>query len=163
VRGRPATWPRRRWGSRGCAPARRPVVRPHVHHPHHVAAAAACTETRIIYRSPFLFFIAKSQNQNGYASNSIPIKPQSVLSLLTRFLVVKLTHLALNSRFDICVVFTTNYFLMGGDIHIDNETLLVIDFVNLNIKSAQPFRYAHINRIYICLFIEVNAHKCTVF
>jgi competence protein ComGF len=52
---------------------------------------------------------------------------------------------------------------MGGDIYIDNEMLLVTDFVNLKIKSAQPFRYAHINRIYICLFIEVNAHKCTVF
>jgi hypothetical protein len=51
---------------------------------------------------------------------------------------------------------------MGGDIHIDNETLLVTDFVNLKIKSAQSFRCAHINRIYICLFIEVNAHKCTI-
>jgi hypothetical protein len=52
---------------------------------------------------------------------------------------------------------------MRGDIYIDNETLLMTDFVNLKIKSVQPFRCAHINRIYICLFIEVNARKCTVF
>jgi hypothetical protein len=33
--------------------------------------------------------------------------------------------------------------LVVDDVLIDNETLLVTDFVNLKIKPAQSFRYAH--------------------
>jgi hypothetical protein len=35
------------------------------------------------------------------------------LTQLIRFLVVELTHLDLNSKFDICVVFTSNYSFSG--------------------------------------------------
>jgi hypothetical protein len=43
---------------------------------------------------------------------------------LVRFLVMKLTHLDSNPRFDISVVFTANYFLVKGDVPIDNKVLL---------------------------------------
>jgi hypothetical protein len=36
-----------------------------------------------------------------------------ILVQLVRFLVVELTHLDSNFRFDMCVVFTTNYFFSG--------------------------------------------------
>jgi hypothetical protein len=39
-----------------------------------------------------------------------------------------------------CVVFTANYFLVGGDVSvIDSEMLLVTDFVNLKIKTGSIF------------------------
>jgi hypothetical protein len=34
---------------------------------------------------------------------------------------------------------------LGGDVHIDNETFLVTDFVNLKIKTTQSFRNTHKN------------------
>jgi hypothetical protein len=34
-------------------------------------------------------------------------------------------------------------FLVGVDVSVDNETFLVIDFVNLKIKPIQSFRVAH--------------------
>jgi hypothetical protein len=37
------------------------------------------------------------------------------------------------------VVFTSNYFLVEDDVYIDSIVLLVIDFVNLNIKPVQSF------------------------
>jgi hypothetical protein len=43
--------------------------------------------------------------------------------------VVELIHPDLNPRFDIYVVFMTNYFLVGGDVFVDSETLLVTDFI----------------------------------
>jgi hypothetical protein len=67
-----------------------------------------------------------------------------------------------------CVVFTI-ILLAGGDAAVDSDTLLVIDFVNLNIKPAQSFGYAHRDRIYVHVFIEMSAHTytsiyvCTVF
>jgi hypothetical protein len=33
-----------------------------------------------------------------------------------------------------------NYFLVGGDISIDNDEFLMTDFVNFEIKSAQFFK-----------------------
>jgi hypothetical protein len=39
-----------------------------------------------------------------------------------------------------CVTFMINYFLVGGDVSVDTETLLVTDFVNLNIKSVQSLK-----------------------
>jgi hypothetical protein len=44
--------------------------------------------------------------------------------------------------------------LEGGDIPIDNDTLLVIDFMNLKIKSTQSFRGAHMNRM--CVYIHID-------
>jgi hypothetical protein len=51
-------------------------------------------------------------------------------------LVVKLTYLCLNPKFDTCVIFTVNCFFSGRRRPVDSETLLVTDFVNLKIKSA---------------------------
>jgi hypothetical protein len=49
---------------------------------------------------------------------------------------------------------------VGGGVPVDNETLLVADFVNLNIKPAQSFGGAHKSRVYVRVFIRVNAHMC---
>jgi hypothetical protein len=82
---------------------------------------------------------------------------------------VELIHSGLNHIFDMRVVFMANYFLVEGDVLVDNETLLVTDFVNLKIKSAQSFRYAHKSRVYVRVFIGVSVHTymriyvCTVF
>jgi hypothetical protein len=45
-------------------------------------------------------------------------------------------------------------------VSVDSKSLLVIDFVNLNIKPTQSFEVAHMDRMYIYIFIEVNAHTC---
>jgi hypothetical protein len=54
--------------------------------------------------------------------------------------VVELTHIDLNLRFDMSIVFMANYSFSGRRRPIDNETLLVTDFVNLKIKTAQFFK-----------------------
>jgi hypothetical protein len=46
--------------------------------------------------------------------------------------VVELTHTSSNFIFIMCVVFMSNYFLMVGDILIDNEALFMTDFMNLS-------------------------------
>jgi hypothetical protein len=46
---------------------------------------------------------------------------------------------------------------VGGNVSIDSETLLVTDFVNLKIKTAQSFRGTHRGMMYVRVFIEVNA------
>jgi hypothetical protein len=56
------------------------------------------------------------------------------------------------------VVFMANYFLVGGDITIDNETPLMTDFVNLKIKLTQSFKYTYKGRVYIYMFIELIHH-----
>jgi hypothetical protein len=48
--------------------------------------------------------------------------------------------------------------LVGDDVSIDNETLLVTDFINLKIKLTRSFRDAHMNRICVHVFIEMSAH-----
>jgi hypothetical protein len=40
---------------------------------------------------------------------------------------------------------------VGGDVPVDNDALFVIDFMNLKIKPTQSFRYAHIERICVCV------------
>jgi hypothetical protein len=54
--------------------------------------------------------------------------------------------------------------LVGGDVSVDSETLLVTDFVNFKIKSSQFFRYAHSGRVCVgvCvyMFIEMSTHTC---
>jgi hypothetical protein len=59
---------------------------------------------------------------------------------------VELNHSCLNLRFDIDVTFTTNDFLVVGDVSIDSETLLMINFVNLKIK---PIQFYKVECIYI--------------
>jgi hypothetical protein len=41
--------------------------------------------------------------------------------------------------------------LVGGDVSVDNESLLVINFVNLKIKLTQSFRDAHRDRVFMCV------------
>jgi hypothetical protein len=49
---------------------------------------------------------------------------------------------------------------VGGDISVDSEALLVTDFVNLKIKSAQSFEGAHRRRVWVHVFIGVFARTC---
>jgi hypothetical protein len=49
---------------------------------------------------------------------------------------------------------------VGDDVPVDSDALLVTDFVNLNIKSAQSFGCAHKGRVYVRMFIGVSAHTC---
>jgi hypothetical protein len=46
---------------------------------------------------------------------------------------------------------------VGGDVPVDSEMLLVINFVNLKIKLAQSFGGAHRGRVYVHVFIGVSA------
>jgi hypothetical protein len=59
-----------------------------------------------------------------------------------------------------CVAFTANYFLVGGDVIVDSETLSVTDFMNLKIKLTQSFGGAHRGRVCVRVFIGVSAHTC---
>jgi hypothetical protein len=58
---------------------------------------------------------------------------------------------------------------VGGDVPVDSDALLVIDFVNLKIKSTQSFGDAHKSRVCMRVFIEMSARTymsiciCTVF
>jgi hypothetical protein len=58
---------------------------------------------------------------------------------------------------------------VGGDVPVDNETLLVTDFMNLKIKPTQFFRCAHKGKMYEHVFIWLSARTyisiciCTVF
>jgi hypothetical protein len=45
-----------------------------------------------------------------------------------------------------------------GDISIDNDTLLVTDFMKLKIMSIQFFIGVHKDRVYIYVFIDVSAY-----
>jgi hypothetical protein len=49
---------------------------------------------------------------------------------------------------------------MEDDVPVDNETLLMTDFVNLKIKPAQSFKSAHRDRVCVHVFIWVNARMC---
>jgi hypothetical protein len=51
-----------------------------------------------------------------------------------------------------------NYFLVGGDVLINNDTFLVNNFVNLKIKSAQSFKDTNRDMMYVRMFIMVSNH-----
>jgi hypothetical protein len=40
-----------------------------------------------------------------------------------------------------------------GDVSMDTETLLVNNFINLKIKSVQPFRVVHRSRMCACVYM----------
>jgi hypothetical protein len=42
---------------------------------------------------------------------------------------------------------------MGDDVPVNNETLLVTDFINLKIKLTQSFKYDYKDRMCVCIFI----------
>jgi hypothetical protein len=48
--------------------------------------------------------------------------------------------------------------LVGCDVPIDSETLLLSDFINLKIKLAQSFRCVQRDRVCVRVFIEVSDH-----
>jgi hypothetical protein len=71
---------------------------------------------------------------------------------------VELIHSVLNSRFDVDVTFMLNYFSVGDDVSVDSKTFLIINFINLKIKSTQSFKCTYKYKIYIYthIFIEVS-------
>jgi hypothetical protein len=72
--------------------------------------------------------------------------------------VVKLIYADSNFRFDMNIMFMINYSFNERRCPVDNEMILVTDFVNLKIKSTQSFRDAHRDIIYMCVFIKINTH-----
>jgi hypothetical protein len=48
--------------------------------------------------------------------------------------------------------------LVEGDVPVDSEMLLVIDFVNIKIKPTQSFRCAHRGRVCMHIFIGVSVY-----
>jgi hypothetical protein len=52
-------------------------------------------------------------------------------------------------------------FSVGGDVSVDSETLLMTDFVNLKIKSAQSFEYTHIDKVYMCVYRDECSYVYT--
>jgi hypothetical protein len=77
--------------------------------------------------------------------------------------VVELVYLSLNTKFDMCVIFMINYFLVKDDV----TSHLMIDFVNLKIKLVQSFRGAHINRMYVCVhrseYLYIYEYLCLYY
>jgi hypothetical protein len=49
---------------------------------------------------------------------------------------------------------------VGGDVSVNSEAFLVIDFTNLKIKPTQYFRYGHRDMVCVHVFIGVNARMC---
>jgi hypothetical protein len=72
------------------------------------------------------------------------------LAQLVRFIMVKLIHPDLNSRFVIVQLIILS---VRSNVSVDSEILLLTDFINLKIKSSQSFKVAHRNKIYIYVFI----------
>jgi hypothetical protein len=82
--------------------------------------------------------------------------------LVVRFLVVELiTQIQI---LDLTWILYLRLIILsvGGDVIIDSKALLVTDFINLKIKSAQSFKYAHRDKMYIYIFIGVNDHTCII-
>jgi hypothetical protein len=65
---------------------------------------------------------------------------------------VELIHSVLNSSFDVDVTFMFNYFSVGDDVFVDSKTFLMINFINLKIKSTQSFKYTYKYNIYIYIY-----------
>jgi hypothetical protein len=58
------------------------------------------------------------------------------------------------------VIFMTNYFFNGMRRSINSKILLMTDFMNLKIKPAQFFESAHMNKLYVRVFIELSVYMC---
>jgi hypothetical protein len=72
---------------------------------------------------------------------------------MVRFLMVEPIRLNLNLRFDICVVYLwLIIFSVVGP--VDNETLLMTNFMNLKIKSIHFFKCDHMGRTCVLAFME---------
>jgi hypothetical protein len=66
--------------------------------------------------------------------------------------VVELIHSVLNSRFDVGVTFMLNYFSVRDDVFVDSKTFLMINFIDLKIKSTQSFKCTYKYNIYIYIY-----------
>jgi hypothetical protein len=55
----------------------------------------------------------------------------------------------------------SNYFLVVGDVSINSDMFLVIDFVNL--KKVGSFECVHIGMMYMCIFISVYKYLCLYY
>jgi hypothetical protein len=49
---------------------------------------------------------------------------------------------------------------MVGNVSVDSEMFLMIDFVNLKIKSTQFFRCAHRGKVCVHMFIKISVYMC---
>jgi hypothetical protein len=50
--------------------------------------------------------------------------------------------------------------LVGGDVSVDSETLLVTKFMNLKIKPVQSFRCVYRGMMCVYMFIHVSVRTC---
>jgi hypothetical protein len=107
-----------------------------------------------------MFFSASRIDKNVIDEDNDKLIHRVGLAQLVRFLVVELTHPGSNPRFDMGVAFTANYSFSWRRRPIDNEALLVTDFVNLRIKPTQSFEGAHRGRVCVHVFIGVSARTC---
>jgi hypothetical protein len=83
-----------------------------------------------------------------------------VLIQLFRFLVVELIYSDSNSKFDMSIIFTTNYSFSERHVSVSSDALLMTHFMNLKIRPAQSLRCAHRNRVCVRVFIGVSARTC---
>jgi hypothetical protein len=71
---------------------------------------------------------------------------------LVRFFFVEPIYLDSNFKFGLSIVYLgLIIFLVVCDVLIDSETFLVIDFINIKIKSIQFFEDANMGKILICV------------
>jgi hypothetical protein len=57
------------------------------------------------------------------------------------------------------VIFTANYSFSEIRRSRRQQVVLVINFINLKIKSTQFFRCDHRNRVCVLIFIEISNHE----
>jgi hypothetical protein len=58
------------------------------------------------------------------------------------------------------IAFIANYsFSVERDILVDSETLLITDFMNLNIKISSVFHICIYGRIYVYVFLSLNDYR----
>jgi hypothetical protein len=90
------------------------------------------------------------------------------LAQVVRFLVVKLNHQIQILDLTYVLYLWLIIFLVGGDIPVDNDELLVTDFVNLKIKPTQSFGGTHKYKMCVCVYMMsartcMQIYVCTVF
>jgi hypothetical protein len=80
---------------------------------------------------------------------------------MVRFLVVEPIHSGSNLRFDMSVAYLQLFILsVVVDVSVDSEMLLIIDFVNLKIKSIQSFRCANRGKVCVRVFVSMSDRMC---
>jgi hypothetical protein len=74
--------------------------------------------------------------------------------------VVKLIHLCLNSKFDMSVVFTVNYFFSGRRRPRRQRDALGDRFRESQDQTGSVFECAHSSMVCVHVFIRVNTSTC---